>query len=385
MDYMKILAYKAIRLCMRLLCIFPIRKNRVFFESYKGKSYSCNPKYISEYLQKHYPTDFELVWVLNDPDKVNIPEGIKVVKNHTIPCFYFHMTSKVIITNMTDDVFIPKRKKQIHINTWHAGGAYKKVGLSFDKTLSRLTVWQDRIVREETSVYLSSSALFTRYNIREAYQYEGDVICSGMPRNDIFFDEKKLAEIREKVSDILPLRNRIVVLFAPTFRGVFGSSEERKVSFPYDGLINEAHKEHKDIIILNRAHYSEATHMTTSEERIIDVSDYPDMQELLAVTDILVTDYSSSIWDFSLTGKPCVLFVPDIDEYMKNRGTYTPVEKWPGVVTKTSEELIDAVLHPNNTISRRIAEESLQYFESYEKGNAAEKVGKLIKEVVRNG
>ena len=384
MDYIKILLYKAIRTCMRLLCIFPIKKNRVVFESYKGKTYSCNPKYISEYLQKHFPTEFELVWILNDPDKVNTPEGIKVVKNHTIRCFYYHMTSKVIITNMTDDVFIPKRKQQIHINTWHAGGAYKKVGLSFGKTLSRLTEWQDRIVREETSFYLSSSALFTRYNIREAYQYEGDVICSGMPRNDIFFDEKRLVEIREKMSYILPLKNRKVVLYAPTFRGIFGSSEERNVSFPYAELMNEARKENEDIIVLNRAHYSESSPLTSQLGQVIDVSDYPDMQELLAVADILVTDYSSSIWDFSLTGKPCVLFVPDIDEYMKERGTYTPIEKWPGVVTKTSKELIDAVLRPNYVNSQKIAKESLQYFESYENGNGAKRVGELIKEVVEN-
>ena len=172
MDIIKIFVYKVIRTCIRFFAFFPIKKNRLLFESYKGNSYSCNPKYICEYLMKNHKNMYEIIWILNSPDKATLPPKIKTVKKKSIANFYYHLTAKVIITNMTDDVYIPKRKEQIIINTWHAGGAYKKVGLSYDKTNSILMKWQNKIVRDETSYYVSSSELFSKYNIQDAYHTE---------------------------------------------------------------------------------------------------------------------------------------------------------------------------------------------------------------------
>lgn len=369
---------------MRFFCIFPVKKNRIFFESYKGKSYSCNPKYISEFLGANYPGRFELVWVFINPDKELLPKGIKVVKKHSVRNFYYHMTAKVIISNMTDDVFIPKRRKQVHINTWHAGGAYKKVGLSYEKTMSPLTVWQDNIVSKETSYYVSSSELFTKYNIREAYRYDGEVICSGLPRNDLFFDSEKMAGVKKRLAEKLGVAGRTVVLYAPTFRGVFGDSNRKTFCFPYEQILQAAKERQQNLLILSRAHYSEASEMDKSLENVEDVTDYPDMQELLAIADVLVTDYSSSIWDFSLMKKPCVLYVPDAKEYLDERGTYTPIESWPGIVASTIDQVVEMILEPNYELSRRKAEEALLYFGSYEDGRGAETVCSLINEVVYN-
>ena len=191
-DEVNILVRKGIRFAFHLFFVFPIERNRIMFESYKGKSYSCNPKYVSEYLYNNHKNEFELVWVFREPEKHRDIKGITSVKYNSLKYFYYRFTSKIIICNMTDEVYLPKRKQQVVINTWHAGGAYKRVGLSYSATFSKATQWQDEIVRKETSYYVSSSALFTKYNIHEAYHYDGEVLNIGMPRNDCLFDRSKI-------------------------------------------------------------------------------------------------------------------------------------------------------------------------------------------------
>lgn len=383
MDYIKIFAYLITRLCMRLLCIFPIKRDRLLFESYKGKSYSCNPKYICEFLLKNYSGLYEIVWVLESPDRVALPKGITTVKKRSFANFFYHMTAKVIIANMADDVYIPKRKNQIFINTWHGGGAYKKVGLSFDKTHSKLRDWQGKIVQQETSYYVSSSTLFTKYNIKEGYRYEGEVVTSGMPRNDLFFDTQKMKSIKNKVINLFGLSEKLVVLYAPTFRGIqhFGKAASMEFVFPFREIINTFHEQGKNLLILNRSHHSVSDDIKTDMDSVIDVTDYPDMQELLVAADILITDYSSSIWDFSLTGKPCILYVPDKDEYLSDRGTYTPMDVWPGLMAATKDELIQLLLDPDYELCKQKADASLKYFNSYENGNATKSICNLINEV----
>ncbi len=321
---------------------------------------------------------YDMIWVLNKPKEWKLPEGVTAVKNRSFLYFFYHMTAKVIVTNMTDDVFIPKRKEQILINTWHAGGAYKKVGLSYEKLNSKLSFWQDETLRRETSFYISSSELFTKYNILEAYRYEGEVICSGLPRNDIFFDKNQLHAIRHKVMKTFDAENKKIILYAPTFRGDFGSGKETESVFPFEAVSEAFRQAGQDIIILNRSHYSVTSKYEVKDSMIKDATDYPDMQELLIAADILVTDYSSSIWDFSLMGKPCILFVPDKDEYLAERGTYTPMEKWPGMIAVTKEDLVKYLLVPDIEYCKNKAKESLEYFGSYEKGNATQQVCDII-------
>lgn len=374
-----------VRFFMRIFCLFPIKQNRILFESYKGKAYSCNPKYICEYLLKNYKDKYELVWVMNNPEQEDLPKQVRVIRKKNLLNYYYHLTAKVIVVNMTDDVFIPKRKKQIVINTWHAGGAYKKVGLSFENAHTKLTEWQDRIVREETSIYISSSALFTKFNIHEAYQYKGKILNCGLPRNDIFFDTDQFKSIYDKVRNQLNLKNKTVVLYAPTFRGDFGNSKGIPFEFPFVKVLKACQNQDKDAVILNRSHYSVKREWIEDSETVKDVTKYPDMQELLVCADILITDYSSSIWDFSLTGKPSILYVPDYIEYFEDRGMYTPMEKWPGFIAQSEDELIDLLEHIDKLKVAEKARGSLKYYGSYENGTACKKVTQLINEVCFNG
>ena len=378
MDYLKIIIYKSIRLFFRIFCFFPIKDNRIMFESYKGRSYSCNPKYICEYL--HNDNKWDMIWIINSSKRVSLPENMKSVKKRSLLNLYYHMTSKFIITNMTDDVYIPKREKQVVINTWHAGGAYKRIGLSYEKAHSKLASWQAKVVCKEISYFISSSELFTKYNINEAYHYYGKILKSGMPRNDLFFDDAKMREICKIVKRRLNICDKKVILYAPTFRGDYGKAKEAECSLPIEEILNAFDRRKEDVVILNRSHYALNHQNSFCNSSVIDVSDYDDMQELLAVSDILITDYSSSIWDYSLTKRPCILYVPDREEYLKERGTYTPLEKWPGVITSNEKELIDALLNIDDDLYKKKAIEALDYYHSYENGNACQIIYRIIEE-----
>lgn len=384
MEYIKILIYIFIRILMRLFCIFPVTNNRILFESYKGRSYSCNPKYICEGLLRNANNQFEVIWVLDNQNNLAIPTGIKTVKKRSLANFYYHMTSKIIVANMVDDVYIPLRKDQVFINTWHAGGAYKKVGLSYNGIVSsKITAWQNKIIKKETSYYVSSSRLFTKYNIHDAYDFRGKIIDAGMPRNDLFFNDGHIKAAKDKVVNYYSISNSLVILYAPTFRGDYGKAEKINYSLPYDAIIRSFQDRGISILILVRAHYVFAPLQGVVGDKVIDVSDYPDMQELLATADILITDYSSSIWDYSLMGRPCILYVPDCEEYLSERGTYTPMEKWPGRIVNTEKELIDSLLYIDYEYYKNKANKALEYYGSFEKGTATETILRLIESECR--
>jgi CDP-glycerol glycerophosphotransferase len=114
------------------------------------------------------------------------------------------------------------------------------------------------------------------------------------------------------------------------------------------------------------------------QQAVIDVSDYPDMQDLLCAVDVLITDYSSSIWDFSFTHKPCFLYAPDLEEYKSNRDFYTPIEEWPFPLAKTNQELIENI--KNFDSKEYIGKVNKHHKElgSYETGHATEHFCKLL-------
>ncbi len=137
---------------------------------------------------------------------------------------------------------------------------------------------------------------------------------------------------------------QFVVLYAPTYRGLQGISH--KVDTRIDAAsVREAVRRRfgREAVIFVRKHYLDtATDLTG--DGVVDVSAYPDMQELLCASDLLITDYSSSIWDFALMERPCLLYVPDLEIYeQEDRGFFTPISKWPGIVCQSSGELEDTI------------------------------------------
>lgn len=366
----------------KFLCIFfvfPIKNNRIFFSAYSGRQYSCNPKYISDWIEQNYKDEFEIIWAFNEPDAFSYLKNrnIKCVKFKSIKYLYYLLTSKIVIDNVESWSILPKRTGQYVINTWHGGGAYKGVGLKRKDTSETLDKNMLR-KNERISIYLSSSKVFSQMTLRESFQYNGKIMECGMPRNDLLIknDENKKNIIKEK----LGINKKIgIVIYAPTFR----HDLKYKYMLDYEKTLNALKNRFgKEWIMLIRTHYYLQSEKIESS-RVKNVSDYPDMQELLLISDVLITDYSSSIWDFSLMEKPCFLFMPDYNEYIDEREFYTPIQDWPYPASFSMEDLEDKIIKYDHEIAKkRILNHHIK-LGICESGMASEIVGKEIVKLCR--
>ena len=366
----------------KFLCIFfvfPIKNNRIFFSAYSGRQYSCNPKYISDWIEQNYKDEFEIIWAFNEPDAFSYLKNrnIKCVKFKSIKYLYYLLTSKIVIDNVESWSILPKRTGQYVINTWHGGGAYKGVGLKRKDTSETLDKNMLR-KNERISIYLSSSKVFSQMILRESFQYNGKIMECGMPRNDLLIknDENKKNIIKEK----LGINKKTgIVIYAPTFR----HDLKYKYMLDYEKTLNALKNRFgKEWIMLIRTHYYLQSEKIESS-RVKNVSDYPDMQELLLISDVLITDYSSSIWDFSLMEKPCFLFMPDYNEYIDEREFYTPIQDWPYPASFSMEDLEDKIIKYDHEIAKkRILNHHIK-LGICESGMASEIVGKEIVKLCR--
>jgi CDP-glycerol glycerophosphotransferase len=369
--------------------MFPVKKNKIIFSSFEHCIYFCNPKYIFLNLYEKLP-ELAYIWCLNK----NYPElsnfiNIVTIKNNTLPYIYHILTSKVIITNISLRSFLPYRKNQIIINTWHGGGAYKKVGPA-NNLIGKKSFWKRKCLMEfsplankNITYFISSCKAFTDAMHESYYIPYNKFLPIGMPRNDIFFSDNKelVISIRNKLN--IPL-NSGVLLYAPTHRsgadsalGIMSRTIEGLNLDKLKKVLEE--KFNKIFIILFRGHPGYKNKLVWDGS--INVSSYNDMQELLLITDVLITDYSSCIWDFSLNKKPCFLFTPDLDQYLQERGFYTPIEQWPYPIARTNEELCINILNFNKTEYDAKVKKHHDDLGSYEKGTATSKVTEILQEI----
>ena len=204
---------------------------------------------------------------------------------------------------------------------------------------------------------------------------------TGMPRNDLFFKDNKAA--KKKVYDYLGLsENDKLVLFAPTYRSNTESFANKKVSreidIDYKGTIEALQARFGgDWKFGIRLHPRIGT-SEFEDPTIVNCTKYPDMQELLHACNVVITDYSSLMWDFSLTKKPCLIYAPDIEEYERDRGFYTPVSAWPFPVAKSNEELIANIEGFNESEYHDKVAQHHRALGSFEDGNASKKVIDLV-------
>lgn len=339
---------KRIVYCLfHIFWILPVKRKRIYFESFAGKQISCNPLYIYNYLKSNYK-DFEYIWCYNgkSPQKY-VEERIKFVRYHSFKWIMAYTTSSVLISNHGVPDFIPLRKKQVFINTWHGGGAYKRIALQ-DNQEKKDVFFRKLYEKTSKHIYLfkliSSSKAFTQCMADSLLVNKSDFFEVGMPRNDIFFDKNAVIKEKEKLYRLFGLNKDIFfVLYAPTYRGCSndpGFNVEEKIDLEMVSQAIWARFKKKPVFAF-RMHY----HVKTSfpELHILNVTEYPNMQELLCAADMLITDYSSSMWDYSFTGNPCILFAPDIEKYQKERGFYTDPYSWGFPIAKTNKELYEVI------------------------------------------
>lgn len=361
----------------KILLSFPINQKRIFFMSFDGKTITCNPYYIYNEFQKS-ANDYDIIWCCNKPEYKTLvaAANVRFVKFRSIAYYICLATSRIIINN-SGVPFLIRPEKQIYIETWHGGGAYKRVGISEKGTIEREKTI--KILGACVKFFISSSHKFSEIMSQSCCVPKEKFLNIGMPRNDIFFNSSIMMDVNMKIRTLYSIAEGcFIVLFAPTYRGdSFGN-----VSFKNSlnvvllrKIIEEKFK--KNVIFAFRGHY----YFDKSDASCFDIdfSDYHNMQEILCTVDMLITDYSSSMWDFSFTGKPCLLYVPDLEKYTTTRGFYTPPETWGFPIATTNEELVECVKNFDIEDYKLKMEKHHKMLGSYESGTATKKIVEIIK------
>ncbi len=324
--------------------LFPLDQTKIFISNYYGRGLGDNAKYITEELLRRNQ-DVKIVWVVkNEEEKKSLPEGTESCLYDSSECIYHLMTAKVWIDNCRKFFVMLKRKNQCYIQTWHGGGAQKKCELdAIDKLGSG---YKKMAIRDaaNTDLMISESRFMTDLYHR-SFWYDGPVYECGYPRYDILFrnDEQLISKVYQYFNIE---RTKELVLYAPTFR-VDHSFKAYNIDF--ERLRSNLKKRFgKEYVVLVHLHPNVANikgGIDYDGTTVINSTFYPDTQELIAVSSILIGDYSSINYDFSLRRLPVFRYVSDLEEYRNDRDLYFPFDEYPYAYAQNNDELESLILH----------------------------------------
>lgn len=320
-----------------------VKPKRVMCWAYSFKQYGCNPRYLTEYLLQHHP-DMEIWWAFRKGvDTSAVDPRIKVVRFRTWQYYKLLATAEFLLTNARTDpyrIYWHKRKGQKYLMLWHAGVALKRIERDAEAQLSYSYLCRAKNDSKVCDLMISGSAMHTEL-IHRAFWYDGEVLECGIPRNDVFFSKKLHASFRVRITAMYGIAPEDkIVLYAPTFRRS-GSIEPYRIVWPEVIPVLQKMFGGEKVSVIVRLHPNLMGKVDTSSlvayEGVVDGTMYHDMQELMCAADMLITDYSSSMFDFSLQGKPCMLYAPDMKQY--DRGYYFNLKELPYPLAESAVEL----------------------------------------------
>lgn len=351
---------------------YPINPYKAVFCNYNGKGFGCNPKYIALEMLKRNP-NWDIVWVVKE-DKYEFPNGIRTVIWDSKEAIYEMATASVWVDNQRKLWYHRKRKKQFFVETWHGGaGPIKKIGADNpsnfnNKPYEHTSHHMNKIVNVMVSNGKMRSEIYKR-----AFLYNGNILECGAPRNDILVNNYKIYETKVKKFFNIPKDSHIVI-YAPTYRK--GRKTDKMQLNGYRVLEALSKKFGGNWYMLKRLHPTMAQKACELDygQFIINSSEYDDMQELLAASDVMVSDYSSVISEFSIMKKPIFLYAEDISDYSRERDFYVDYFGLPYLIAEDEDKLVENISLFNQEIYERKVRDYHKKIGSVEKGTASESV-----------
>lgn len=354
-----------------------IQPNRIFVMTYDN-AYSCNERYIvDEIIRRELPV--EIIWAYAGKRSLKtFPAQVRPVARGSLKMCIYQMTSKIWLDNALNCVwyYVPKRKGQIFLNTWHGSMGIKK--LSGNKHWLRRAYACGKVTD-----YCITNSKFEEEVFRSTFWPKTPFLTFGHARNDLLFKPDVTAQIRARVARQLNISmDTNWLLYAPTFRDS-GDTTCFNVDFELLKQTLETRFPGKWNILV-RMHFKnrKISGSFNYNEWLIDASTYPDMQELMAVVDAGITDYSSWAYDYILTKRPLFLYVPDLENYDQARGFFYPLESTPFPMAKNNQELADAILHFDETQYPANIDAFLKDKGCYENGDAAKKIVDFLEDTM---
>ena len=366
---------KYYKVCGQLLRWLPVKRNKIVLDNFHGFGYGDSPKYIvEEIIRRKLP--YDLVWLVADMN-MEFPPEVRKVKIQSVRASYELSTARIIISNVKVALPYQKKLSQFYIQTWHGSMAFKAIEADAQDKLKPNYLKETKADSKLINLFLSSNSIQTQ-EIQTCFWYDGEIFECGSPRNDMLY---KPQGYQEKIKAQLGIIGKKLVLYAPTFR-----DDHRKDVFnlDLDRLKTNLDKHFgNDWHILVRLHPNVMNkNLFENKSYITDVSLYPDMQELLLISDVLITDYSTIIYDMAIMRKVILLYAPDLEDYKTNRGLKPVYFKLPTRINQSNEELLEYIGSFDVSKYQHELDEFLGTIKVFDDGKASERVVDKINSVI---
>lgn len=355
----------------------PVARGTVLFESFAGKTIGDSGLGIFRELRRA-GYDAPLHWVVRDRSQA-VPDGASPVLMYSREYYELLHTAEYLVNNNNFPHYYRKNPRQVYLQTWH-GTPLKKIGN--DIPSSGLSLTYLSLMRREAQYWdvLLAQNDFSSQVLPRALGFAGEALTAGYPRNDALHGdaaERRRGEVRR----LLGIgEDQHAVLYAPTWRdNVRNASGSYELVSHFDAA--RAASRLEDKVFLLRGHSNVAEQRFTAAQRhSLDVTSYPDVTDLYLAADALVTDYSSVMFDFCVTGKPLYFLTPDLEQYRDSvRGFYFDFEsEAPGPLVRTTDELIDAMSTPQVGRTSEAYEAFRNRFAALDDGGASARVVRAV-------
>lgn len=360
----------------------PIKENKIFFISNLGNSYTCNPKYLCEFIAENYKDKFDMVWVFDENVNIKheLPKGCRKVNYFSIKYLYEILTSHYIISNarIPKHFRFEKRKCQIYIQTWHSSIRLKKIESDVADQLDYKYVENAKQDSKKIDYIISGCGLSSN-TFKNSFWYDGKILEVGTPRIDYLL--KNNTELnRLKLLNKNNLDSKYnYLLYAPTFRN---NNDLSAYDLNYELLCNNLSKKFGGKWkVLYRLH----PNLINISKNIdlpnccINASYFDDIQELLIVSDFLITDYSSCMFDAMYLHKKCALYVNDLQDYLSNnRSLYFNISELPFLIAENQKQLFDEIENYDETEYINNLNKFLSKINSFENGKSCQSIVDLL-------
>lgn len=388
-EPIKLIVLWVYKLFIKLL---PLDSRVILFECNVGRNYTGNPRAIyEEMVRQGLDHKYDCYFILEDT-KILIPGQAKKVRRKSLKYFYLFAKAGIWVCDSRLPMYIIKRPDTTFIQTWH-GTPLKKLALDMDAVyMAGETGIEDykQNFRKNTKTwdYLISQNHYSSQIFPRAFDYHKEMLEVGYPRNDILFKKDNEVDINKIKKQMgLPL-DKGIILYAPTWRdNKFYDIGKYKFELDLDvQALKDSFGE--DVIILVKYHYLVVDSIDWGKYngfvRSCDANQ--DISLLYLVSDLLITDYSSVMFDYSLLKRPMFFYCYDLDDYKDSlRGFYFDfIQEAPGPIVKTTEDLIKIMNNYDPELYQDRYDAFVKKYNHWDDGNASRKLVELI-ESLTNG
>lgn len=369
--------------------LLPVQKDVIVFNSSMGRNYTGNPRYIYEYMvEKGLDEKYKCVWFFECLPKA-LPGHCKIIRFKRLKYFYYMSIAKIWVFDCRQPDFLIKKKNVVYIQTWH-GTPLKKLALDMDSVSMAedkdIAAYKEKFYKNAmTWDYLIAQNDFSAKIFRSAFGFEKNMLTIGYPRNDVLIgknNENYIAFLKKELS--LP-KDKKIILYAPTWRdNEFYSSGKYKFNPHMDfDLLKEKLSDEYCMIVKYHYLVKDLIDWSPYKGFIYDFDLNYDISLLYLAADLLITDYSSVMFDYSILKRPMLFYCYDYDNYKDNlRGFYFDFEKEaPGPISYKTQELIEDILQYDRVKYIKQYERFSDKYNKAENGTACKEICSLIEKI----